>query len=922
MRGYEWFVKYAFEDYEVDLEQFTLRHLGVPQHLEPQVFDVLVYLVQNHQRLVPKQELLDHIWPESYITEAALNSRLMAARKAIGDSGREQRLIKTVHGRGYRFVGDVVEVVEGGGPEPATDGALPGGVHPEEPVPVAEPAPVASPVISPPTPAPTTSFIGRETELQRIADLLRLPECRLLNVVGPGGVGKTRLALAAAANEREHGRQITYLSLETIYAEEDVPAHIAAAVGVQLQGEGTAADLSARIADRDILLVLDNVEQFAGDGGEVFEVLVANNPGVRMLVTSRVVLGLREEWLCPVSGLSLEAEAGGLSDAARLFVSRASQAGTAVDVADAGQRDAIARICRLVDGMPLAIELAAAITRYMPLDEIANQIERDTEVLQVDLRNVPVRHRSVPGLMNESFRLLTVDQMRALLSLSVFEGSFSADAASAVADAPIRVLSALVDQSLVQPREGRFSLHPLLRQFCRERLGDSWVEMQARHAEYYARFLETRYGDLAAGRQVAAAREIDPEFANIVAAWRWTCDAGRTDLIEQALFAFSLYMQYRSRFVEFADLLAHAAGAVEEAGEEAWRLRAELQNARAWAMMRGGRGPQAPPLVQEAADLYAQHEEQCAPGIARDPRTAMALILWTAGDYEAASRQAEAAATEAKAKGDAAGEAFALYFSGSLLLRMIEVESTPGKNLGATYKPLPASVPIVERCYEMMKRAANLLEAAGERWMRARVLSELTRSVHLLGDRKRAIALLREALALAEEFDDAATSASVLTNLADFYLDYGEHDLAEPLVRRAQSLNRHLGDKGGISEVERCLGRIYTARGEWEPAITHTLTSIRLSQELGFTNNILANLRMVAIVLAHEGAREPATELLRYMEWHPATTPYTRALAKAELSRLGAEPTVPDKLSDLSPGEMAARARDYLAASGYALMAT
>lgn len=206
--------------------------------------------------------------------------------------------------------------------------------------------------------------------------------------------------------------------------------------------------------------------------------------------------------------------------------------------------------------------------------------------------------------------------------------------------------------------------------------------------------------------------------------------------------------------------------------------------------------------------------------------------------------------------------------------------------------------------------------------MRARVLAELARAVHIHGDRPTAIRLLREALALAEEFDDAASSASILINLADHHLDYGEPDPAEQLAYRAQSLNRHLGDKGGISEVERCLARIHLARGNTDAAITHALTSIRLSSELGFANNILANFRTVAIVLDEAGAQDQAAELLRYMAWHPATTPHSRATARATLAGMGAETEPTDQFAELSPDEMAARARDYLAANGFALMAT
>lgn len=652
-----------------------------------------------------------------------------------------------------------------------------------------------------------------------------------------------------------------------------------------LQGADTVAELTGRLGDRELLVVLDNFEQLAGDGADVLLQVLQQNPRVRLLLTSRVVLGLREEWLFSATGLSLEADEQGLSDAVRLFLDRARQAGASIDPSDKVAVGVIARIAKMVDGMPLALELAAAHTRFMPVEAIATHLGRDLDVLQVDIRNIPARHQSIPGLLEESYRYLSVEQMRGLLSLSVFEGSFSAAAAAEVADAPLRVLAALVDQSLVQPREGRFSLHPLLRQFARERLGGSFTELQERHARYFCELVAARCDALEQRYQVETSLELDPEIENIIAGWRWAASEHRADLLSAAAYPLGLYMQYRSRLIEASELYELAVPVLEAGGETYQLDLASMLTQLGWAYLRSGRGGLAPAVLRRAREIFDRCDAGPGQGIGRDPVTAEALIAWSAGDYAVAEALSLEASRSAHLREDPLGEALALFFAGSLLLRQAElVWLEPDGNGSGDYIPAPSSSGAIDEAKRRLDGAASILEDHGEKWLRA--LVEIARAGHIPGTRAEKAVRFERAAILAKEFGNASGRASTLVSFADFLVDSSDVERAEEALAEARRLHAHLGDPTGIAEVERCSGRARVAAGDFAGAIGHARASLDLSVRLRFANNVPANFFITADVLAAIGQLADAAELYRYIAAHPVTTAFSRAKARFKLAAI------------------------------------
>ena len=416
-------------------------------------------------------------------------------------------------------------------------------------------------------PAPRTSFVGRTAELDEIDRLLGDPDCRLLTLVGPGGAGKTRLALEAAARRVDrypHG--VHFVPLASV-ASPDLLAP-ALAESIQFAVDGAHSGFSAQeqlldyLSERSTLLVLDNFEHLVEGSGFLSEV-VERAPQVELLTTSRERLNVQSEWVFDVEGLGLAENGNGSASAVRLFVERARQAVPGFALDDAAEA---LRICRLVDGMPLGIELAASWVSVLSCAEIADEIEGSIDFLATSMRDVPERHRSLRAAIDQSWRLLTDEQRSAFSRLSVFRGSFDRQAAVAVTGADLRLLSELVAKSLLRrPDFGRFELHELLRQYAAEQLAASPAEeadARERHARHYAAMLLERRAALL-GPELAVARdELRGELDNLRAAVEWILAHDDEHAALEVLEALNVFLWMHSWFeaAETLERLERTAG--------------------------------------------------------------------------------------------------------------------------------------------------------------------------------------------------------------------------------------------------------------------------------------------------------------------------------------------------------------------------
>ena len=416
-------------------------------------------------------------------------------------------------------------------------------------------------------PLPRTSFVGRASELEAIDRLLEDPGCRLLTLVGPGGAGKTRLALEAAARRVDrypHG--VHFVPLASVSSPDFLAP--ALAESIQFAVDGAHSGFSAQeqlldyLSERSTLLVLDNFEHLV-EGSELLGEVIERAPHVELLTTSRERLNVQSEWVFDVDGLGLAENGNGSASAVRLFVERAKQVAPGFALDDTTEA---LRICRLVDGMPLGIELAASWVSVLSCTEIADEIAGNIDFLATSTRDVPERHRSLRAAIDQSWRLLTDEQRSAFSRLSVFRGSFDRSAAVAVTGADLRLLSQLVAKSLLRrPDFGRFELHELLRQYAREQLAASpadETDARDRHARHYSAMLLERQAALMGPEVTAARDELRGELDNLRAAVEWILVEDGESTALAALEAFYTFLWMHSWFegAETLERLARTAG--------------------------------------------------------------------------------------------------------------------------------------------------------------------------------------------------------------------------------------------------------------------------------------------------------------------------------------------------------------------------
>ncbi len=373
-------------------------------------------------------------------------------------------------------------------------------------------------------PPPKTSFVGRDRELGDIAELLANPECRLLTLHGMGGVGKSRLALKAAQEQLKqlHFKDgVYFVPLDALASADLVPSAIAEHMSLKLQGqEEVLIQVKRHIGNKRMLFILDNYEHLMEAATLPSQVLEAC-PNLKLIVTSRERLNLQEEQVLVMGGLPvLEGEAPTLqeakgSEAVQLFVQRAKLANLSYVPTHADLLH-ILTICRLVEGSPLALELASAWTKVLSVGDLAQELERDLDVLSSPERNRPLRHQSIRLAFEHSWRLLSPREREALQRLSVFRGGFRREAAAFVVGASLPILAALSDKALLRVlASGRYDRHPLLHHYAAQKLEEAPQElaaMQGAHQDYFLRFLRERYAD------PERFTEIDAELSNLLRA--------------------------------------------------------------------------------------------------------------------------------------------------------------------------------------------------------------------------------------------------------------------------------------------------------------------------------------------------------------------------------------------------------------------
>jgi predicted ATPase/DNA-binding XRE family transcriptional regulator len=647
-------------------------------------------------------------------------------------------------------------------------------------------------------PVPLTPLVGREQDAEELAHLLQQPEVRLLTLTGPGGVGKTRLALRVAWDAaRSFPDGVTFVDLTELANPTRFAPTVAYALGLRDTGTKPPFDLLlARLRDKELLLVLDNFERVT-TAALLLVRLLSGCPRLKALVISRIALGVRGEQRFVVQPLQTpdavrELDAAGIEDspAVLLFVGRARAVDPAFRLTD-DNAPAVAGICRRLDGLPLAIELAASRAVLLPPEALLARLESGLSLLEGGGPDVPERQRTMRRTIAWSYDLLSEAEKALFRRLSVFEAGCTLEAAEAVCSAEVPAahveteqrldvlngLSSLVDASLLRREAGpngepRLTMLAVVREHARELLVESGEAdaTRERHAGYFVTLAETAAPALYGPDHAAWLERLQREYDNLVAALEWAREVGDAETGLRLTGALSWF----------------------------WWVRGHLSEGRRW--------------IEELLEQDAANQEGSAPGSVRAKALLGAgRLAFGQGDLAHAARTFGESLAIYRGLGDEGGIA-------SVLVELGQVTGAQGDQ---------------DRAAALSEQGLALSRELGNHINAAIALNTLGHIERHRRNREGATARYEESVALFRRIGDQRGVAYALASLGTAALESGEHERALSLHEESLSLYERMGDKAGVALALVNLGDVARERGERERAALLYEEALALQRELG-----------------------------------------------------------------------------------------
>jgi predicted ATPase/DNA-binding winged helix-turn-helix (wHTH) protein len=783
-------VNYQFGDFTLDVRKGCLLKTGVEIKLRPKVFEALRTFVEHPGRLIVKQELMQSVWPDAFVTDDSLVQCVLEVRRALGDS--DQKVLKTVSRRGYLFTADVQIV-------PVEADLLPAERVLELPG-VRKVSAVRAARRRQNLPVPRTSLVGREQQVSEACELLLRDGIRLLSLTGPGGAGKTRLAIAVgAALADRFGAGVFFVSLASITQADLVTTALADALEIQqIPGRRISQLMKDQLGNgRECLLVLDNFEQVLPAASLVAEILEAC-PSIKVLVTSRSCLRLYGEQEFPVASLAQQS-------AIELFAQRAAAVWPAFSVTPENA-PVLQQICSRLDGLPLAIELAAARTRILSPRAILSRLERPLELLTGGPVDLPERQQTLQKAIDWSHSLLNPSEQMLFRRLSVFVGGCTLAAAEAVCDTRrdlgvdlFEGLSSLVEQNLVQrmdrtQAEPRFVMLETIREFAVERLVASGEHAATRraHAAYCLVLAEEGNPELVSEDRTLWLTQCDAEIDNLRAALDWLF--GTRDLDWSFRLCVALF-----RFWDMREHLEEGRARLETihrlAGDERSRDRARISHFIGALATAQGDHLAARQFLEQGLSLYEDLQDE--PGIAAS-LNALAIAARDVGDYATAQINFERSLACWRLMSDRSAIARCLH-------NLANVVKVRGDYARARWA---------------LGEAAEIFEELGDRSGAAWSMNQQGDVARATGDNTGARRLYHLALSAFREAGDPWGAARSLTDLGYVECEAGDHLAAHTAFREALEVFAVLGHRRGMARVLEGYACLAIAEGSAARALT------------------------------------------------------------------------------------------------------
>ncbi len=772
-------------------------------------------------------------------------------------------------------------------------------------------------------PPQATPFVGRGDELASIADLLTNPDCRLLTILGPGGIGKSRLAIRAAQmlaaeQARRFLEGVVYVPLVGVESPAVLPSTIAKALGFAFHGPtAPARQLIEHLREKEMLLLLDNFEHLL-DGTNLLVELLYHAPQVKLLVASRERLNVPWEWVLPLQGLSYpeedEAQKQRVSsetyDAVRLFLMGAHR--VQPDFRLEGESEsAVVRICQTVAGMPLGVELAAARVGGLPVADIATEIARNLSFSAAAMRHLPARHRSLRAVFDHTWDTLTDEERLVFAQLSVFRGGFTREAALAVISHQSSVisdqstvnseqstvnseqssvisgqtdncllitdhcslitdhwLSSLVDKSLLRLLpSGRYEMHEMLRQYAAEKLAalpNVQTMARDRHCAYYAAFLHRRETGLVREGAAETLAALKAEIANVRTAWRWAVKQARIRELGHSLDGLARYYLLVGPFQEGEMLIGMAVDRVRALVEKTHEPARDAQILLSrllteQARLLSGRGMYDQAIAAVQTAIDLARTHWAA-GLEAAGFLQWGRTLWRWGDYGAARTQLQQALALARAASIPKVEADSLHSLGVVAFN--EADYREARSL--------------------FEQALRSYQEVGSRRAEGMALGNIGLLFNRLGDYSGATTYYQEALCAFQEIGDRQCEGLTHSNLGLLAHRQGDDTAAEEFSQQALDIAQEIGDRFLEGYALTHLGDALAGLGHLDEAADAYRKAVNLRRDLHEDNRAMESLAGLARVSLARGdltqAQAQVEEVLAHLEAHRTPTGLAQAL--------------------------------------------
>jgi DNA-binding SARP family transcriptional activator/Tfp pilus assembly protein PilF len=750
-------------------------------------------------------------------------------------------------------------------------------------------------------PARTTPIVGREVEQAQLHALLADPSYRLVTLVGPGGIGKTCLALHVAAGLAQssdaHFSDGVYLaSLIATLSGDSLAPILADAVGLSFSGAAEPKQqLLSFLRTKTLLLVLDNFEHLVQEADLLVEILQAAG-SVTLLVTSRTRLNIYEEWCFNLQPLNVPNDTAAENietySAVQLFVQRAQHIRRDFTLAE--QATEVVQICQLLDGMPLAIELAAGWVRTHTCREIAEELQRNLDFLTTDLRNVPERHRSMHAALEHSWRLLSPADRAAFARLSVFHGSFGRRAAEQVSGVTLPTLRSLIDASMLYiPVNGRYQIHELLRQFGADKLESTVVEdavdeiagdLRQRHSLFYADFIQQRDPHRLTAQEPAAVQEIAAALDNIRAGLEWAvmnlCDPRRSEavvtVINQSALMLAYFYHMRSRFREGFHLFEQAATRMDAAGwsapDPADRLTSEKQLAYARVCL-------GEALLCFGLSQFAQMEQIVARVLpflrAHAYAHELAEALSLLGRTHTRMGKRDAAELELR-------ESLHWYQSIDAHLDSTEVCNSLAS--------LASDQGLFDEAQELFEACLAIYEETGYVRGMARGLNNLGSNYVRRGDYHQGKACYDKAFELIQQVDELLLHTVILSNLGSVSRTLGEYAQSIHYYEESLTIFRRMGELRWTAASLNGLGMTFFDAGDFMTARIHLREALDIALSIQSIPDAFDSIAGLGEIMAADDETQAAgLVIVNFVMAHPTTRSMARLRIQQIVARFNAQ---------------------------------